>query len=59
MHSENGYSNTNTKMVVSVISNKKLEKLKSLVLEIDKKAFITVSSIHEVSGRGFTEVRFD
>lgn len=59
LHSENGYSNTNTKMVVSVISNKKLEKLKSLVLEIDKKAFITVSSIHEVSGRGFTEVRFD
>ncbi len=59
LHSENGYSGSQTKMVVSIVSTKKLENLKSVVLQLDQKAFITVSSVHEVSGRGFTQARFD
>jgi uncharacterized membrane-anchored protein YitT (DUF2179 family) len=49
-----GYSETGTDIVVSVISNRELPQLEQLIHEIDPYAFMVVSKVSEVSGRGFT-----
>lgn len=40
-------------MVLAVISNRDLPKVNQLVLEVDPEAFMIVSQINEVRGRGF------
>lgn len=54
LKSENGYSKIESKVVLSVIPASKLESLKQSILTIDPHAFITVSLVSEVSGKGFT-----
>lgn len=41
-------------MLLTIISHRELVKLKTLVQEIDPEAFMTVSIVSEVRGRGFT-----
>ena len=41
-------------MVLTVISGRELPRLTRLVSEIDPTAFLTVSSVSEVRGRGFS-----
>lgn len=57
VHVESGYGKENKKAVLCVISNRKLYAIKEMVQSVDEKAFITISQINEVRGRGFTMER--
>ena len=51
---ESGYLNEDGFAVMTVVSNRELPKLNALVMEIDDKAFMVISQVSEVKGRGFT-----
>lgn len=57
VHIETGYGQENRKGVLCVIPNRKLYSVKELVQSVDPKAFITITQINEVRGRGFTMER--
>lgn len=54
IYSRGGYRQEDKKMLVCVMSNNELYKMKTLILEIDKRAFIFVARVSEVHGEGFT-----
>ena len=54
VHAETGLLHNNTKIVLTVISNRELTKLNQLVTEIDPSAFMIIHQANEVKGRGFT-----
>lgn len=54
LHMETGYLHQEQNMILAVISNRDLPKVNQLVLEVDPEAFMIVSQINEVRGRGFT-----
>ena len=56
-HVETGYGQENQKGVLCIIPNRKLYSVKELVQSIDPKAFITITQINEVRGRGFSMER--
>lgn len=49
-----GYMKNEYPVVMTVISNRELPRLNELVLSIDNHAFMVVSKVNEVRGRGFT-----
>ena len=55
--SEKGYTEANSKLVMSVIPYNKLPSIKAKVQEIDSSAFVIVSKVEEVGGQGFTTER--
>ena len=57
VHFETGYGQANQKGVLCIIPNRKLYSVKELVQSIDPKAFITITQINEVRGRGFSMER--
>lgn len=54
LNSTTGYMKSEYPVVMSVISNRELPRLNELVLNIDDHAFMVVSKVNEVRGRGFT-----
>lgn len=54
VHIETGYGKKQQKGVLCVIPKRKLYSVKELVQMVDPKAFITITQINEVRGRGFT-----
>ena len=54
LHAQTGYTQTERDMLLTVVTNRELAKLNHLVLETDPQAFIVISSVNEVHGRGFT-----
>ena len=52
--SEKGYTEKDSKLVMSVIPYNKLPRIKAKVQEIDPSAFVIVSKVEEVGGQGFT-----
>ena len=54
LQAETGYLNVNQPIILTVISNRELVKLNNLVMDIDPKAFIIISHVNEVKGRGFS-----
>lgn len=54
LHAQTGYTGTERDMLLTVVTNRELAKLNHLVLETDPQAFIVISSVNEVHGRGFT-----
>ncbi|GKX67198.1 YitT family protein [Inconstantimicrobium mannanitabidum] len=54
IQAETGYFHNDNLVVLTVISNRELPKLNELVLAIDPKAFMIISRVNEVKGRGFT-----
>lgn len=54
LHGRTGYLEKETDILLSVVSNRELSKVEKLVHEIDKDAFIMVSRVSEVKGRGFS-----
>ena len=54
LHAQTGYTGTERDMLLTVVTNRELAKLNHLVLETDPQAFIIISSVNEVHGRGFT-----
>lgn len=56
-YGETGYLEQKTKVLLSVFSQRRLNKIKERVQEIDPEAFMIVSVVSEVRGRGFTSER--
>ena len=54
VHIETGYGKKHQQGVLCVIPKRKLYSVKELVQMVDPKAFITITQINEVRGRGFT-----
>ena len=54
VHIETGYGAKQQKGVLSVVPNRKLYSINQTVQLVDPKAFITITQINEVRGRGFT-----
>ena len=54
LQAETGYLNITQPIVLTVISNRELVKLNKLVMDLDPKAFIIISHVNEVKGRGFS-----
>lgn len=50
---ESGYLRNESMAIMTVVSNREMPKLNQLVLEIDP-AFMVITQVHEVMGRGFT-----
>lgn len=55
---ETGMNEQSQKAVLAVLSNRKVNQVKQAVLKIDQQAFITISQITEVDGRGFSFDRY-
>ncbi|MGF6989936.1 uncharacterized membrane-anchored protein YitT (DUF2179 family) [Lachnospiraceae bacterium PM6-15] len=51
---ESGFDKKEMKGVLCVINNRKLYAINELIREIDPQAFVTISRINEVRGRGFS-----
>ncbi|MCX8010753.1 MAG: YitT family protein, partial [Ignavibacteria bacterium] len=47
------YTNTNREVLMAVVPLKELSTLTDIIKQIDKDAFIIISNVHEVLGRGF------
>ena len=58
---ETGYGEKRQQGVLCVVQNRKLYSVKEMIQTIDPKAFITITQINEVRGRGFTmeRIRYD
>lgn len=54
IYGETGYLHTEQPIVLTVISNRELTRLNQLVMGIDPSAFMIISKINEVKGRGFS-----
>lgn len=54
LYARSGYEEKDFTMLVCIMSNKEFYKIKSVILEIDKRAFIYVTRASEVHGEGFS-----
>ena len=54
LHGEGGYLHRDTKMVLSVVSNREVIKVEALAHDIDPICFMIISRVRQVRGRGFT-----
>ena len=54
LHAEGGYLHRDTKMVLSVVSNREVVKVETLAHDIDPTCFMIISRVSQVRGRGFT-----
>lgn len=52
---QTGYMRENTELVLSVISSREVGRVRKLIHSIDSSAFLIISRVTEVRGRGFTE----
>lgn len=59
LHAEGGYLGKSTQVILSVVSNHELPKIESLARRIDPDAFLIVSHVTEVWGRGFTIGKYE
>lgn len=59
LHGEGGYLGKSTQVILSVVSNHELPKIESLARKIDPDAFLIVSHVTEVWGRGFTIGKYE
>lgn len=57
LNGEGGYLGNATQVILSVVSNHELPKIETLARDIDPNAFIIVSRVTEVWGKGFTIVK--
>ena len=54
LHGAGGYSNVETEVILSIVSNYELPKIEQLARSIDPECFMIISRVSEVWGRGFT-----
>ncbi len=55
LHGSTGYLELETDILLTVVSNRELYRVEKLVREIDEDAFVMISRVSEVRGRGFSE----
>ena len=58
LHSRSGYQNTEQEVILTVVSKREYLKLVKTIQEIDPAAFIIVSQVNEVIGRGFSMAKY-
>jgi uncharacterized membrane-anchored protein YitT (DUF2179 family) len=51
------YTNSKKDVLMCVVNRVQVAKLKKVVYEIDEKAFMMVTTVHEVLGEGFKEIK--
>lgn len=54
LYGEGGYRQEQTEIVLSIVSNRELPQVEKLIRQIDPEAFMIVSRVTEVRGRGFS-----
>lgn len=54
-YARTGYLKREQQVIMTVVTNRELAKLNTLVKECDPEAFIVIGQVNEVKGRGFTE----
>ncbi|MBM6832107.1 YitT family protein [Faecalicoccus acidiformans] len=54
LESKGGYSQQKQEVILTIISNRELPKIEKLIRQIDPDAFMVVSRVREVWGRGFS-----
>lgn len=54
LHGKTGYLEKETDVILSIVSNRELYKVEKLVHQIDEEAFVMISRVSEVNGRGFS-----
>ena len=54
LHGKTGYYEEEVDVVITILSVRFMNKVKDRILSIDDKAFMTIGSVREVDGRGFT-----
>ena len=54
LHGQGGYKGRDEDVIICIVSSRKMREIKDAVLDIDPVAFMTISSVQEVSGRGFS-----
>ena len=54
LHGEGGYLHRDTKMVLSVVSNREVVKVENIAHDIDPTCFMVINRVSQVRGRGFT-----
>ena len=54
LYGEGGYRQERTQIVLSIVSNRELPQVEKLIRQIDPEAFMIVSRVTEVRGRGFS-----
>lgn len=54
LKSTSGYMKNDYPVIMTVISNRELPRLNELILNIDEQAFMVISKVNEVRGKGFT-----
>ena len=54
LYGEGGYLHEETRIILSILSNRELPKVERLVRDIDPEAFMIVSRVTEVRGKGFS-----
>lgn len=57
LQAKGGYTGESREMLLCVISTSEVTQLKEVIYQIDSKAFVIVTTAHEVLGEGFTEVK--
>ena len=57
LHSEGWYSHQESRLLVVVARKEQLNQIKVAIMEVDPKAFIMVSSVMGVYGRGFDQIK--
>ena len=59
LYGQTGYLKEDCHMLLTVVSNRELARLREAVQKIDPKAFMTISVVSEVRGRGFSVDKYD
>lgn len=54
VYTQTGYLRNNQPMILTVVSNRELMRLNQIIQEVDSTAFMIVSHVNEVKGRGFS-----
>ncbi|MFW6022264.1 MAG: YitT family protein [Halanaerobiaceae bacterium] len=57
LNGKGGYTGENKNILYCIINRAELSKLKRMVYEVDREAFMIISSVHEVLGEGFKEAK--
>lgn len=54
-----GFTEKDVSLLYTILDGRELIKLKNYIIELDKRAFITVGEVHEVMGEGFKDIHED
>lgn len=56
LNARGGYLQEETEAIYTVVNNRVMNSVKKLIQELDENAFITITSVSEIRGNGFTKM---